>query len=117
MQALEPQIEAHYLDALKDHEHALDRYRGELEHYQLQLWLGWHRDPWWFGHGWTRPWWPSPMFIGAPPTMPTRDAVRDRLRRQHCERDCGCQPEYDACFLSCGGQRLEIRRCIANCPR
>ena len=119
LKTLEPQVEAAYVRALERHVSALDHYRRDLEHYQFQLWLGWHRDPWWFGHGWGGyPWWPSyPTFHASPPSPPTREGVLATLRREHCERDCGCQAPYDACFTACGGRRVEETRCIANCPK
>ncbi|MDO9188476.1 MAG: hypothetical protein Q7U24_01285, partial [Sulfurimicrobium sp.] len=55
----------------------------------------------------------SPPF---PPIKPSRNAVFERLRQERCDVDCGCQPVYDACFLSCGGKKIPETRCISNCP-
>jgi hypothetical protein len=118
-QALEPQVEARYLEALKQHELDLGRYTANLRHYETQLQFGWlhHRpfyQPWWGWDPWLAPYYPPPAPV---PTMPTRDAVRAQLEKTHCKDDCGCLPAYDACFVGCGGQRVTETVCVKNCPK
>ncbi len=33
-----------------------------------------------------------------------------------CPKDCGCQKDYDHCFLRCGGRLVPERFCLENCP-
>ena len=35
-----------------------------------------------------------------------REHVQAAVEKQRCDSDCGCQPIYDACFLSCGGKKI-----------
>jgi hypothetical protein len=110
---VEPKVEARYVQALNDYAEELRRYRRDLDLFEWRLWMGWGR-----GHGglWYSPWsaypWPdyvtAPMPPGGPPT---RDTARAFLNKAECKDDCGCQPRYDACYISCGGGvRLEQRR-------
>jgi hypothetical protein len=117
--ALEPQVEAHYLDALKQYEIDLKRYATELRRYEIQLQFEWmHRHPfihpWWWWDPWPGPHYPPPE---PSPIMPTRESVRAQLEKTHCQDDCGCLPAYDACFIACGGQRVTETVCVKNCPR
>lgn len=110
-----PLVEGRYGEALKRYAAELDRYRWELERYQLYLSLSWH-DSFWYDRGFHHPW-PSPYYFPpAAPKTPSRDAEFDRLRKEKCELECGCQPIYDTCFLVCGGKRIPEVTCIANCP-
>ncbi|MEK6664653.1 MAG: hypothetical protein AABY73_12390 [Pseudomonadota bacterium] len=115
LKEIEPLVDTRHSEALKRYENELDRYRLELQHYQLQLSLGWgyHSlwyDPWPY---WHPTYFPPPI----PPHKPTRDEAYNRVRKERCESDCGCQPIYDACFLSCGGKMIPEVKCIANCPQ
>jgi len=115
---LEPQVDERYAQALKAYADELRLYRRELDRYEWDVWLGW-------GHGysglWYSPWsyypWPgnipSPVSPGDPPT---KEAVRDSLRKGQCKDDCGCQPRYEACYQGCGGRVVTETRCVANCP-
>lgn len=115
---LEPQVEAHYAQALKTYADDLRYYRRMLEQYQWDVWMDWG----FAYHGlWYSPWpyhpWPSAALLPiAPGDPPTRDAVRDGLRGSQCKDDCACQPAYDACFQACGGKVVSETRCVANCP-
>lgn len=121
VKALEPQVEARYLDALKQYELELKRYAVALRHYEMQLQFEWmHRYP--FGYPFGHPYWWDPwpgLYFPPPyrePEMPTRDAVRAKLEETNCQTDCGCLPAYDSCFVGCGGQRVGETVCIKNCP-
>lgn len=118
-QALEPQVETHYLEALRQYELDLKRYAAELRHYEMQLQLEWlHRHPfgppWWWWDPWPGPYYPPPY---PEPVMPTREGVRAQLEKTHCKDDCGCLPAHDACFVGCGGQRVTETVCVKNCPK
>lgn len=112
---IEPLVDGRYGEALKRYAVEFDRYRWELERYHLYLSLNWH-DSLWYGQGFHHPW-PGPYYF-APiaPKKPSRDEEFNRLRKERCEVECGCQPIYDACFLACGGKRTVEVTCIANCP-
>jgi len=116
LKRIEPQADERYRDALKRYETELDRYRWELERYQLYLSMNWNYPPW-YGYGNYYPWVAPPYFFPPMlPITPSRDEEFARLRQEQCSSDCGCQAIYDACFLSCGGQKISEVRCIANCP-
>lgn len=117
---IEPLVDTRHGEAQKRYENELDRYRSDLQHYQLQLSLGWGYsyssiwyDPWPFYHPFPDPHFPPPIA----PRKPTREDSFNRVRQERCEGDCGCQPIYDACFLSCGGKLIPEVKCIANCPK
>jgi len=115
VRAVEPQVEARYLEALKQYELDLRRYAAELHHYELQLHFGWMRSRPYYDFYWWDPWpyFPPPY---PPPPMPTREGVRAQLVKANCQDDCGCLPAYDTCFVGCGGQRVSETVCIKNCP-
>jgi len=122
--ALEPQVEASYIEALQQYEQDLRGYAASLRHFETQLYFGWtHGYPYSYGYpyygfyGWNA--WPGPYFF--PPAypelvMPTRQSVRAQLENSACQADCGCLPAYDTCFVGCGGQILRETVCIKNCP-
>lgn len=118
LKEIDPLVDTRHGEAIKRYENELDRYRLELQHYQLQLLLGWGHSSMWYD-----PWnhyypWPDPYYAQPyPPQKPTRDEAFNRVRKERCESDCGCQPIYDACFLSCGGKMIPEVKCIANCPK
>mgnify|MGYP001084845283 CR=1 FL=1 len=125
VQSLEPEAQARYADALKRFEGELDQYSRDLNRYHLSFSLGWGHHPGWYGAGWYDPYWSHGWPYGwygpdyyppVPPRAPSYAEELGRLRAERCNRDCGCQPGYDACFLSCGGIRTPEQRCIANCP-
>lgn len=114
---LEPQVEARYIEALKQYELDLRQYAATLRHYEMQLRFDWfnsypYRHPYWWDP-WPGPYFPPPY---REPVMPTRDSVRAQLVKSNCQEDCGCLPAYDACFVGCGGQRVSETVCIKNCP-
>lgn len=117
VEALEPQLEARYADALKQYEHDLNQYADALHQYEMQLRFDWlnsypfHHPFGW--HPWPAPYFPPPYHA---PQMPTRAGVRAQLEKSNCQDDCGCLPAYDTCFVSCGGQRLTETLCFKNCP-
>ena len=119
---IEPQVEARYVEALKQYESELKQYAAALRHYEMQLQFEWlhsypyyyypYRHPYWLDP-WPRPYFPFPY---REPVMPTRESVREKLVKENCQSDCGCLPAYDACFVDCGGKRLTEQVCIKNCP-
>lgn len=117
LKTIEPKkVDERHGEALKRYAAELDRYRLELYQYRLSLSLSWGHYPW-YGHGFYHPW-PEPYYFPpTPPSRPSRDEEYNRLKKEQCEADCGCQPAYDTCFLACGGTRIPEERCIANCPQ
>ena len=118
LKEIEPLAETSHGEALKRYESELDRYRLELQHYQLQWAMGWgHPHSFWYQHGLFYSPWPEPFYAAPnPPRKPTREEAFNRVRKERCDSDCGCQPIYDACFLGCGGKKIPEVQCIANCP-
>ena len=113
---IEPLVDVRYGEALKRHAVALDRYRRDLDLYQLQLSLNRH-DPFWHGRGYYQPWFGPVYFPPVAPRTPSRDDVLNQLKKEKCDVACSCQPSYDTCFLACGGQRVPDEKCIVNCPK
>jgi len=109
---VEPKLDEAYAEALRHYAFDLDSYAASLQHYEMQLWLGWHHGPWWISPGWS-----YPYYVSRPPPRPSRQQIRERLIAEQCDRDCGCQPGYEACFLGCGGRKISEERCVANCPK
>lgn len=122
VQALEPEAKLRFDDAIKRYEGELTQYRRDLNRYHLSISLGWGHYDGWYGAGWYDPWWPYGGYYGArfyppiPPEPPSYAEEFGKLRAEKCDRDCGCQSNYDACFLHCGGTKIPETRCIANCP-
>ena len=113
-QRIEPQVEERYNEALQRYQVELDQYYWEWRQYEFYLSLSWDQD-FWYG-GFYHPW-PGPYYFPpVPPMKPSRNAVAYQVEKENCVMDCGCQPNYDACFLGCGGKRIPETRCIANCP-
>lgn len=117
LKTVESLVEERYAEALKRYEAGLENYRWELERYQLQLWLSWNRGA--LGYdSWPYHPWPEPYYFLPPlPKKPSRAEELARLQQEKCEADCGCQPKYDACFLTCGGKKIPEQRCISDCPQ
>ncbi|MCU0842776.1 MAG: hypothetical protein MUC79_13815 [Thiobacillaceae bacterium] len=125
----EPLVEDRYAAALQAYADELDRYRLELRQYDFGIWASWHHGGFWYQpgpyhgwpyYGWPYYGWPGPYAYSSPsppPPRPTRESVQAQLRKEKCVDDCGCQPNYDACFLACGGRRIPETRCVADCPR
>ncbi len=121
VRALEPEAQARHADALTRYEGERKQYQRDLDRYQLSLSLGWGHGGGWYGAGWHDPWWPyggyRPYYYPPePPQPPSYANELSKLSAEKCDRDCGCQPGYDACFLGCGGHKIPEQRCIANCP-
>jgi hypothetical protein len=126
VRTLEPEAQARHADALMRYEGELAQYRRDLDRYHLSISLGWgHGGGWygggWYDRGWYDPWWPyggyRPYYYPpVPPQPPSYADELSKLSAEECDRDCGCQPNYDACFLACGGRKVPEERCIANCP-
>ncbi len=117
VKGLEPQIEARYVEALKQYALDLKRYANALRHYEMELQFEWlnrypYRHPYWWDP-WPAPYFPPPY---SEPAMPTREGVQAQLEKSNCQADCGCLPAYDSCFVGCGGQRLSETVCVKNCP-
>lgn len=110
LKTIDAEVERQYAEALKRYAAALELYRMDLERYRMDVWLTWGR-----GHFWYDPW----PFYATPamaPSPPGKDKIRDRVAKERCDSDCGCGDAYEACFIGCGGRKVEETRCIANCP-
>lgn len=125
VQAIEPEARARYADALRHYGGEMAQYGRDMDRYHLSVSLGWGFHDGWYGGGWYDPYWPhgwpydwyGPYYYPPePPRPPSYAEELGKLRAAKCDRDCGCQPNYDACFLSCGGIKVPEQRCIANCP-
>ncbi len=51
------------------------------------------------------------------PKHPQRLSFHDILLQQQnmCQKNCGCQSDYNVCFTSCGGKIISRKICIENC--
>ncbi len=116
---VETEVEAEYLQALKEYEVDLKRYRRNLDMYEWDLRSNWG---YWQGSVWDAPWpyrsWYAMTYpLYRMPEQPSRDSVRADLRKAKCKDDCGCLAGYDACFVGCGGRKVPERECVMNCPQ
>lgn len=121
VQTIEPAAKSRYSDALNRYQGQWEQYQRDLDRYHLSLSLGWGHYDGWYGDGWYDPWSPYGgyrpyYFPPQPPQPPSYADELARLSAEKCARECGCQPAYDACFLGCGGRKVQERRCIVNCP-
>jgi len=120
LEQIEPEAQSRHADALIRYEGEWDQYQRDLDRYDLNLSFGWGHYDDWYGQGWYDPAWPGryrPNYYRPQPPIPPsyRDEL-GKLQAQNCDRDCGCQPKYDSCFLICGGKKIPERRCMVNCP-
>ena len=53
----------------------------------------------------------------TPPPRPNKPLLSEEIKRtqKSCSNKCGCQKEYDNCFVSCGGTLDYKKFCIENC--
>ncbi len=51
------------------------------------------------------------------PISPQKPSFNQILLNQQnmCQRDCGCQSDYDNCFVNCGGKIILHKICVENC--
>ncbi len=119
VRSIEPEVRSQYADAQKRYEGAWTQYQRDQENYRLSLSIGYVNSGGWYGQGWYDPWWPGvyqPYYYPPqPPVPPSYIDELSKLSAQMCNRDCACQPNYDACFLGCGGKKVLEQRCIVNC--
>ena len=108
---LDPQIEARFAQKTQQYQRDFHYYLYALELYQRRLSLGFYSyDPryaYYYGY--------EPSFPPIPPFKPSREQIAAQLVQQQCDRDCGCQTIYDACFLGCGGKKIPEVKCVAHC--
>lgn len=104
-----PEARERHAERMKQYEAALEAYRLQLERYRLELMLGWGHPYWSLWGGYPPP--PPP----PAPVPPKLETEVEKLSRERCDRDCGCESAYDACFIACGGEIRFEERCIAHC--
>ena len=53
----------------------------------------------------------------TPPTRPNKPLLHEEIKKaqKSCSNKCGCQKEYDNCFISCGGTLDYKKFCVENC--
>lgn len=112
---IEPMVEARYKEAMLQYQRDYRHYQYALEAYQRQLTLGWYYFDPYYG-SWPYYYGYEPRFPPTPPFKPNREQIAKQIAQQQCDRDCGCQSIYDACFLGCGGMKIPEVKCIAHCP-
>ncbi len=115
VKSIEPMVEARYQESLQRYQRELHYYQHAVEIYQRQLTLGWYYYDPYYG-GWPYFYGYEPRFPPTPPYQPDRERIARQVIQQQCDRDCGCQSIYDACFLSCGGKKIPEVKCVAHCP-
>jgi len=51
------------------------------------------------------------------PSLPKKPLLSEEVKKAQktCSNKCGCQKEYDNCFVSCGGTLDYKKFCIENC--
>ncbi len=117
LKQIEPQADERYAEALKRYDSEMNLYRWQLQQYEFSLMMSRMYVPYWDGRGYYHPY-PGPVvFPPYRPAKPKREEIFSKLRAEKCDADCGCQPLYDACFLTCGGKKIPEVKCIANCSK
>ena len=53
----------------------------------------------------------------TPPPRPNKPILAEEIKKaqKSCSNNCGCQKEYNNCFVSCGGTLDYKKFCIENC--
>ena len=125
VKSIEPMVEARFQEKLQQFQRNVQNYQLDLGLYQHRRALGFnHYYPFYrggYGHG--RGYGLGhfydygPHFPPSPPFKPQREQIAKQVEQAQCARDCGCQPIYDACFLSCSGKKIPEVKCIANCSQ
>jgi hypothetical protein len=51
------------------------------------------------------------------PTRPVKPSLANEIKnaQRTCSNSCGCEKEYDSCFVSCGGTLDYEKFCVENC--
>ena len=51
------------------------------------------------------------------PERPIKPSLSSEIQesQRNCSNSCGCDKEYDSCFVSCGGSLRYERFCVENC--
>lgn len=51
------------------------------------------------------------------PQRPLKPSLASEIKQaqNNCSNECGCDKEYDSCFVSCGGKLRYEKFCIENC--
>jgi len=51
------------------------------------------------------------------PSRPVKPSLANEIKnaQRTCNNNCGCEKEYDSCFVSCGGKLDYEKFCIENC--
>lgn len=115
IKSIEPQVEARFEQSVQQYQRDLQFYEYAYDQYQRRFAWGYHRYHPRFG-GWPYYSGLESTFPPTPPFKPSRELIAATITQQQCDRDCGCQPIYDACFLGCGGAKTPEVKCVANCP-
>lgn len=115
VKSIEPMVESRYQERLQQYKREFHYYQHAVEVYQRQLSLGWYYYDPYYG-GWPYFYGYEPRFPPIPPIKPDRERIARQVEQQQCDRDCGCQSLYDACFLGCGGMKIPEVKCVAYCP-
>jgi len=111
----------------------LDLYHRELESYanavqrynfDMQFEYALYNDPFYYGRSpfyhrgfFYDPFWYSPRYYMPPrPRKPSLEREKLKAEEQMCDLDCDCGKKYDLCFSGCGGEILNKKVCVENCP-
>ncbi len=114
-----------YEKKLQNYYKALEEYTRRVEMYNLERELFWYDDFYYYrrGYGVYSPFGarlilgPSPSYSIPKPVKPTLQQEIMNAQLKHCRIDCKCLSAYDDCFKSCGGEVIEKKICIENCPK
>ena len=122
VKSIEPMVEALFQKKLQQFQRDIQNYQLDFGLYQHRRALGFnHYYPFYGrgrGYGLGRQFYDyGPHFPPTPPFKPERAQIAKQVEQAQCARDCGCQPIYDACFLSCSGKKIPEVKCIANCSQ
>lgn len=115
VKSVEPQVDARFEQGIQQYQRDFQFYQYAFDQYQRRQYWGYYPYDLRYGS------WPffydlESSFPPTPPRKPSREHIAAQWVQQQCDRDCGCEPIYDTCFLSCGGKKIPETTCVAHCP-
>jgi len=120
---IEPKVMATFQDELRRYEIQRRQYEADRRAWELD-----RQFDWTVGYGWGWPYhhpyyssfWLTdrPYYwrdLPKPPPAPSLKATRARVIHQECDVACGCQQQFDQCYVGCGGTVKRTTVCVKNC--
>jgi len=115
-----------YNQKMEAYHKALENYADAVQRYNLDMELefAFYDDPFCYGRSpfyhrpfFYDPFWRTPSYYLPPrPKKPSLEQEKLKVEAKMCDLDCDCGKKYDLCFSGCGGEIVNRKICIENCP-